>query len=233
MSWIVSSMWIEYASCCSFVLCNLAMWIYSISPSITALREATFAVCHFVGRHAQVHDNIPVCFTDECRLAITRAKAFACVHSYAVGHATHVSFKLAVFARKKGNHAGFVKIEKSSTCIIKIYKGRSLMIIGYHYIGLFGLLETSWNWTSLNHWHAAWGIGSRTSAGLAWNKAVSLRLGGAMPLRPVPGDFVWDEMLGIAWIWLGDVWWCWVQDGQLGEGACRKRMRRDIEKDWR
>ena len=33
--------------------------------------------------------------------------------------------------------------------------------------------------------------------GLAWNKAVAVRLGGAMPLRPVPGDFVWDEMPGV------------------------------------
>lgn len=31
---------------------------------------------------------------------------------------------------------------------------------------------------------------------LAWNKAVSVRLGGAMPLRPVPGDFVWDGKAG-------------------------------------
>lgn len=71
-----------------------------------------------------VHNNIPVCFTDECRLAIAPAKAFTCVHSYAV----------ALFRQKKWQSCRACNDEKAGTlCIIKV---------DHWYIGLFGVLLT-------------------------------------------------------------------------------------------
>lgn len=45
---------------------------------------------------------------------------------------------------------------------------------------------------------AVWGRHLSAVARLAWNRAVAARLSGELPLRPMPGDLVWDSQAGEA-----------------------------------